>query len=315
MAINFLKNLLRPRNTLPSASPLHDIHARRFDNNPLIIPQSARNIGDNINGPSVIRVPGWLSSPLGKYYMYFAHHSGDFIRLAYADLPEGPWTVFDGGTLHLDDARAFKGHIASPDVHIVEETKQIRMYFHGPAVAMKGQKTGVAHSDDGVHFTADETILGKFYFRVWKWKDHFYALSKKDNAGWCEISRSADGISEFKDNRNFLKRGRHVAVHIVDDLLLIFFTRVGDAPERILATCVDMRSDWKAWRPARPVEILRPEADYEGIEFPVGTSRNGLARNVRQLRDPCLFADGNELYLYYCVAGESGIAGARISLG
>ncbi|MFV1980611.1 MAG: hypothetical protein ACC655_05595, partial [Rhodothermia bacterium] len=39
----------------------------------------------NVNGPSVIRVPDWINSPLGRYYLYFAHHRGSFIRMAYAD--------------------------------------------------------------------------------------------------------------------------------------------------------------------------------------------------------------------------------------
>ena len=31
----------------------------------------------NINGPSLIQVPDWLPNPLGKYYLYFAHHKGE----------------------------------------------------------------------------------------------------------------------------------------------------------------------------------------------------------------------------------------------
>ena len=48
--------------------------------------------GGNITGPTLIRAPSWVAKPLGKYYLYFAHHSGKYIRLAYADsfieLPE-----------------------------------------------------------------------------------------------------------------------------------------------------------------------------------------------------------------------------------
>ena len=37
-------------------------------------------LGNNINGPSVIRVPSWIRGAPGKYLMYFAHHNGDYIR-------------------------------------------------------------------------------------------------------------------------------------------------------------------------------------------------------------------------------------------
>ena len=30
--------------------------------------------GENINGPSLIRVPSWVKNPLGRYYLYVAHH-------------------------------------------------------------------------------------------------------------------------------------------------------------------------------------------------------------------------------------------------
>ncbi len=35
---------------------------------------------DNINGPSLIRVPSWVPSPPGAYYLYFADHKGSPIR-------------------------------------------------------------------------------------------------------------------------------------------------------------------------------------------------------------------------------------------
>ena len=64
--------------------------------------------GDNINGPSLIQAPQWLSDTetgrLGEYYLYFAHHKGRHIRLAHADRPSGPWTVYEPGTLQLEES-------------------------------------------------------------------------------------------------------------------------------------------------------------------------------------------------------------------
>src|SRR6185295_11509127 len=88
---------MMPRNVLPvialavlaSWSTCNDasagVTARRFDENPLVSVRSDPSVGDNVNGPSVIKVPAWVKNPLGKYYMYFAHHRGTYIRLAYAN--------------------------------------------------------------------------------------------------------------------------------------------------------------------------------------------------------------------------------------
>jgi hypothetical protein len=55
----------------------------------------------NINGPSIIAVPEWIENPLGQYYLYFSHHKGDSIRLAYGDKLEGPWKIYEPGALSL----------------------------------------------------------------------------------------------------------------------------------------------------------------------------------------------------------------------
>src|SRR5438067_6281806 len=94
------------------------IHPVRLPNNPIITPELSRSIGDNINGPSLIRVPDWVASPLGRYYLYFAHHQGKFIRLAYANALAGPWKIYEPGTLRLDEVSTCHNHIASPDVHV-----------------------------------------------------------------------------------------------------------------------------------------------------------------------------------------------------
>src|SRR5207302_608173 len=48
----------------------------RLPGNPIVSPKSDASIGTNINGPSLIRVPGWVPNPLGAYYLYFAAHNG-----------------------------------------------------------------------------------------------------------------------------------------------------------------------------------------------------------------------------------------------
>ena len=53
---------------------------KRFAENPLITPSMMGSADENINGPSLIRAPQWLKNKLGKYYLYFAHHEGQYIR-------------------------------------------------------------------------------------------------------------------------------------------------------------------------------------------------------------------------------------------
>src|SRR5438094_549778 len=106
------------------------MRAERFPDNPLIRPHMDARMGDNVNGPALIRVPEWIERRLGTYYLYFAHHRGRYIRLACADHLEGPWRTYEPGVLDLD-ASYCEHHIASPDVHVDDERRQLRLYFHG----------------------------------------------------------------------------------------------------------------------------------------------------------------------------------------
>ncbi len=181
------------------------------------------------------------------------------------------------------------------------------MYFHGPAKALKGQWSGVAISTNGLDFKASQEILGKFYFRVWRWNGYWYALAKNNNEGWGELYKSRDGLSGFQCRGNFLAGMRHAAVMKQGHHLLIFYSRVGANPERILVTSVDMLSDWMNWIPSAPKEIIKPDTDYEGIEYSLEPSEHGASCKVR---DPCVVENKGMTFLFYTVAGEMGIAGA-----
>ena len=51
-----------------------------------------------------------MDNRLGDYYLYFAHHKGGHIRMAYADLPTGPWTLYEPGVVSLEDS-GFPGEL------------------------------------------------------------------------------------------------------------------------------------------------------------------------------------------------------------
>src|SRR5210317_831537 len=82
----------------------HNVKVTRLLDAPIISPETDPSIGSNIQGPSLIRVPDWVRDPLGKYYLYFADHKGQYIRLAYADEVTGPWKVHVPGSLHIEQS-------------------------------------------------------------------------------------------------------------------------------------------------------------------------------------------------------------------
>lgn len=300
------------------------VKVQRLPHNPIISYDSSETLGTKINGPSLIRVPDWIENPLGKYYLYFAHHDGKFIRLAYANQVEGPWTVYEPGTLKLEEAPAFRGHIASPDVHVDNPSREIRMYFHGSR-ENENQKTALAISKDGLTFKAADRILGSAYFRVFKFKDYYYAMdahgflnrSEKHDRRWTIASEPLIAPITVDDpyGRRDDVRIRHSATWIRDDTLFLFYSRKADAPERIMLSVVPLDGDWTQWKASEPVEILRPETDYEGIQYPITLSKKGGAIEVQQLRDPAIFHDRDgKSYLLYSVAGEMGLAIAEISI-
>ena len=48
------------------------VRVERLLDQPIIGPGLDPSIGENIQGPSLIRVPDWLPSPLGRYYLYLS---------------------------------------------------------------------------------------------------------------------------------------------------------------------------------------------------------------------------------------------------
>jgi hypothetical protein len=278
----------------------------RFPENPLIGPDMDTRMGRNINGASLLRVPEWLEGRLGTYYLYFAHHQGSYIRLAYADDLAGPWQIYEPGVLDLADSH-FQRHIASPDVHVDAAQRQIRMYYHG--VLEQGQRSRLARSTDGLQFTAGPEILGPSYFRVFKWRGWHYALAMPG-----EFYRSRDGVGDFEAGPTlFSEHMRHSALRLAGDTLYVYYSNAFDCPERILLSRIELTDNWRDWRESEPELVLQPELGYEGADLTLEPSRRGSVKQpVRQLRDPCIYEEGGRIYLFYSVAGESGIAGAVV---
>ena len=182
------------------------------------------------------------------------------------------------------------------------------MYFHGLS-AWRTQRTRAAISTDGIRFTARPELFGPSYFRVFRHGGAHYALAMPGI-----LFRSADGLSGFEQGPTlFEPLMRHAALFKRGEVLWVFWTRVTDAPERILVSRIALRGDWRSWREEPAVELMRPETDWEGADQPNAPSwRSAINNRVNQLRDPCILEDAGKTWLYYAVAGEAGIAVAEL---
>lgn len=288
------------------------VRAVRLGDGPIIRQDMPNMEGRNTNGPSLIRAPDFLAHPLGKYYLFFADHHGQRISLAYADALTGPWTVVKGGVLRLGQT-AGKKHIASPDVHVDPVKKDLLMYFHGPAQASGKQLTYLAHSAEGLRFTSERQALGPSYFCVFQHGGWHYTITKQQGVG--SIYRSRDGATPFEAGPRLIPGMRHSGVLVDGDVLWLFYTKIGDAPEQIYATRIDLTKDWKQWQStmSQPQLLLKPEKDWEGARLPTKASASGGAKGrVNQLRDPAIFREGGRTYMVYSYAGENGLAIAEL---
>lgn len=287
-----------------------EIKVLRFPQNPIIRPHMDERMGSNISGPSLIRVPTWVCTPLGKYYLYFAHHNGAYIRMAFSDTLKGPWRIYSPGVLNLNES-FFNDHIASPEILVLEGRQEILMYYHGYSRPnpITHQYERVAISKDGLRFTSKDKILGTAYWRLFQWRKWYYALAMPG-----KFYRSNTPYDNFEEGPTlFSSRMRHSAVIVDGDTLKIFYSSAGDCPERILLSEVKLKPDWMHWRNSRPKVVLEPEMNYEGASLPLISSKRGPAfEPVRQLRDPYIFQQDGAIYILYCVSGERGIAIAEL---
>ncbi len=323
------------------------VRVTRFATNPLVTVKSSTTLGGNVNGPTVIRVPDWVERPLGRYYMYFANHRDVYIRLAYADAVAGPWKIHEPGVWHVrdsalyrpqpDSARfgGFNTHFASPEIFVDNANRRIVLWAHGwytngehwptePKAAQQwatekgyGQFTQGAVSPDGLRFTAQPAITKESYIRVFERGGTIFGMARlgvllraKDPLASFEA-----GPNAFRDTAYGSNRVRHVALLPRGDRLLVFFTAIGDAPERMFMSTIDVTKPWPDWKVGALVAIMQPETDYECANLPVEKSAVGdIFEPARQIRDPHVLEDGGKTYLFYVTCGEQGVAGAELTL-
>ena len=301
------------------------IVAERVGDGPIVHAGLSPTLGDNINGPSLVRRPDWAQGP-GRYLLYFAHHMGRHIRLAFADDLRGPWTVHEPGVLPLNstplcqtrppgpqpDWAAALGvdglypHLASPDVHVDHAARYLRMWFHG--LVERGEQVSYqAVSPDGLDWQVVGPPTPDSYLRVFWVRGETYAMAR---AG--VLLRLQDGV--FHPGPSPIARAiRHVAVLVRGDVLHVIYSAIGDAPERLFHTALDISERWPDWTASAPeTELLRPELAWEGAELPIEPSQVGATPFARQLRDPALFEEDRAVWLIYSGGGEAALGLARM---
>ena len=286
-------------------------------------------VGNNVNGPSLIKTPNWLPNCLGRYYLYFGHHFGQNIRMAFSNDLTGPWSVYKGRILDLKETPftqerpnikqpqwateegvdGLYPHIASPDVHINASEKSLEMFFHG--LDHDGEQRSLcALSNDGLTWWVQSERINQTYLRAFNYKNTRYALG----CGGQILKQNSDGIFQLGP-WSFGDRGhRHAGVLVRGDNLYVVWTRIGDTPEHILYSTISMSFDWRDWRATEGQVILKPKFDWEGANLPISTSSvGGLTKQEHALRDPFLFKQSDEVYMVYTGGGETSIGIAKLS--
>ena len=129
-----------------------------------------------------------------------------------------------------------------------------------------------------------------------------------------QFYRGADPLGPFEEGPLLFNRDmRHAALLVRGQTLYVFWTQVGDAPERVLVSTIDLEADWPGWQATAGVEVLRPALAWEGADAPLEPSVRSTAYGlVNQLRDPAVYEEDGEVYLLYAYGGESGIGLAKV---
>jgi hypothetical protein len=106
------------------------------------------------------------------------------------------------------------------------------------------------HALHGLTFDVRPAITRVSYLRAFPRADVLHGMARLG-----QLLRSTDalgvfeiGPNPFRDGR-YANRVRHVAVTVRGNSLIVFFTAIGDDPERVLASAIEMNGDWTHYGP------------------------------------------------------------------
>lgn len=242
----------------------------------------------SINGPIVIR-KGLV------FNLFVSGHRGHTnIRRFEAVSPEGPWQE---AHLEIPSFDRCSPGLHSPDV--IHFNGTYYMFAHGHAcrgVQSRNQPTIALISNDLVHWKfPTQTYAAKeyFYTRVFFHNNVFYATAKseEDAVGSMVLLRSESPLGPFQYVNTLARGVRHVSLHRKGGILFVFFTLIGDMPERILLGTINLDGADMRLRPG-PF-ILEPRHDGNNL-LPSEAGAAPCTNAAPQLRDPFFVPDSNE---------------------
>jgi hypothetical protein len=164
-----------------------------------------------------------------------------------------------------------------------------------------------------LHFESKLQPVSPPYLKVFKIGRTWWGIAKVRGGPGGVLLRAEHPEGPFRVGPKIIPNMRHAAVLVTGNTANIFFSRIGDSPERILVTSINPKRRWIDQHETGVRDVLWPQNAYEGAKLPITQSSIGEASEpVRALRDPAIFSDEGIDYLFYSVAGESGIAVARL---
>ena len=304
---------------------------------PIIAPKESC---PNQNSPSPVRPRRWMHPDLQKYpiVIYYSSHvsrglsgGGGFIQVLGGSSSKecSAWTKVN---ITLDLPQTICNSVHSPYITVDDDQQRLYMYAHGHHCTGLGgkQPTLVLHSHDGVSWDikdAHNVLLEELFYLTSpvNYKGEYYALAKTQESpeGSVMLLQSQSLEGPFVKGPILARGVRHCDVHIVGSVIYVFFTMIGDAPERILLATIDLAQGSPTSLHFLPgPTVLTPTYSHEHGNSTIAPSKMGpgSCTPLSELRDPHFLPDENMSNgilsgsLFYTVQGERAFALARVSI-
>lgn len=296
----------------------------------------------NVNTPMPIWVKPWMRKHrLFDGYsiaVYYSSHARNELGLLGFETSTGMWNTLDT-SLSFDTYKGCKS-LHSPSIYVNNLEKRFYMYLHGhgcpkkPSKIKNFQPTLMYTSEDGLRWNHTQQNSGPYLFwnlfytstPVYNSQDgHFYIMSRINDEKGVVLHRSTSLFGPFEQGPQLGLGFRHFDMLLVEGMIFVFYSMIGDHPERLLLASIDTTittnwTDWKLLHQDQGPRILKPEYWYEHGNEAIGSTKEGPATMRHEVRDPRFLPDleSNSKHisglLFYTVQGEKGVAMARVTI-